>query len=73
MQVHTNPYEELANAIVLAAVKDYRKALKTLKKNPTSRSALDMKAECERFFLSQYFQILTSVDGERLMRKLQEE
>ncbi|NNJ31997.1 hypothetical protein [Lacrimispora defluvii] len=30
----TTPYENLANAIILMAVKDYRSALKKLKKRP---------------------------------------
>ena len=32
--LHLDPYEELANAVILQAVKDYRDALKTLSKNP---------------------------------------
>ena len=35
----TGPYEDLANAIVLQASKDYRKALKTLRVYPKNRSA----------------------------------
>jgi DNA/RNA-binding domain of Phe-tRNA-synthetase-like protein len=34
----TTPYENLANAIVLQAVKDYRDALKRLKKKPQQQS-----------------------------------
>ena len=66
-------YEELANAIVLMAVKDYRNALKVLKKNPNNISANKDKADCERFFLGDWFPALTSIDGEMLMHKLQEE
>ena len=66
-------YENLANAIILQAVKDYRHALEVLQRNPLYRSAQDTKAECERFFCSEWFQILTSVDGKMLMRKLQQE
>ena len=32
-------YENLANAIILQAVKDYRMALKSLKANPRNRTA----------------------------------
>lgn len=35
----TDPYENLANAIVLQAVKDYRDALKRLKKKPGNQAA----------------------------------
>lgn len=68
-----NPYAELANAIVLCAVKDYRKALKRLRKFPRDDSARRTKAECERFFLSGWFATLTSLDGEVLMEKLKAE
>ena len=41
MQVQdvTANYLELANAIILQAVKDYRVALKVLKKNPNNTAA----------------------------------
>lgn len=66
-------YEELANAIVLLAVKDYRNALKVLKKNPNNIAANKDKADCERFFLGDWFPALTSIDGKTLMHKLQQE
>lgn len=66
-------YENLANAIILQAVKDYRVALKSLKANPRSRAALSDKNEIERFFRSEWFATLTSVDGEMLIRSLQME
>lgn len=63
-------YENLANAIILQAVKDYRMALKCRKRNPKNRTALADKDEIERFFCSQWFTVLTSVDGEMLIRSL---
>ncbi|QKN23202.1 hypothetical protein [Caproicibacterium lactatifermentans] len=66
-------YENLANAIILHAVKDYRTALKCLKANPRNKSALADKGEIERFFRSSWFSVLTSVDGEMLIRSLQKE
>ena len=68
-----NPYEALANAIVLQAVNDYRVALKKLKKNPNNREALDDALQIERFFKSQWYQVLTSVDGEYLINRLRRE
>lgn len=44
-----NPYEALANAIVLRAVDDYRIALKKVKKNPNNRIAFDEALQIERF------------------------
>ena len=66
-------YEDLANAIILQAVKDYRMALKSLKANPRNRTAMADKDEIERFFRSDWFSVLTSVDGEMLIRSLQME
>lgn len=66
-------YEKLANAIVLQAVKDYRTALKRVARHPKDRDGLSTKNECERFFRSGWFGILTGIDPEMLMRKLQME
>ena len=56
------PYENLANAIVLSAVRDYR--------NSTSKDEIQ---SIERFFRSEWFSVLTSVDAEFLIRNLREE
>ena len=66
-------YENLANAIILQAVKDYRVALKCHKVNPRNKTAFADKEEIERFFRSGWFSVLTSVDGEMLIRSLQME
>ena len=66
-------YEILANAIILQAVKDYRMALKSRKANSRNRTAQADKAEIERFFRSQWYSALTSVDGEMLIRSPQKE
>ncbi len=69
----SDPYENLANSIVLLAVKDYRDALKKLKKWQRNEAAQIMKAEVERFFRSAWYRELISVDGEFLISKLQAE
>ena len=66
-------YEDLANAIILQAVKDYRMALKSLKANSRNRAAQADKAEIVRFFRSQWYSALTDVKGEMLIRSLQKE
>ena len=68
-----DPYEDLANAIVLLAVKDYRNALKKLMKYPRHESAKHTKAEVERFLCSDWYRELTAVEPEILLRKLKEE
>jgi hypothetical protein len=66
-------YENLANAIILRAVRDYRKALKKLAKFPDDIIAMSRKQEVERFFRSRWFKVLTSLDPEMLIRKLNAE
>lgn len=68
-----NPYEKLANAIVLQAVKDFRDANKKLAKGRKNSAAQDVKNECIRFFRSPFFGVLTEIDPEMLIRKLEEE
>ena len=60
-----DPLDNLANAIILLAVQDYRRALK--------RRKSEVRGECEKFFQSGWFEILTDVDGKVLMEKLQKE
>lgn len=68
-----DPYENLANAVIAQAAEDYRRLLKRAKKNPANRAALDEALQIERFFRSGWYQRLTNVDGEFLIRKLQED
>ena len=69
----TDPYESLANAIILQAVKDLRTARKKIKHHSKNKEAELMIEELERFFRSDWFTALTTVDGEVLLRKLREE
>lgn len=68
-----NPYEKLSNAIILQAVSDYRAALRKVKKNPNNRDAIDEALQIEKFFRSEWYQVLTSVDGEYLIDRLRKE
>jgi len=67
-----DPYERLANAIVLQAVADYRVALKKIKAHPKNREAISEALEIEKFFRSGWYSQLTSVDGEYLIKRLQD-
>lgn len=57
-----NPYENLANAIILQAVKDYR----------LTDDEQEFQ-EIERFFRSGWFGVLSKVDPEYLIKKLRKE
>lgn len=57
-----DPYENLANAIILQAVKDYR----------LTDNEAQLK-EIESFFHSDWFSVLTSLDPDLLITKLRKE
>lgn len=56
------PYENLANAIILQAVKDYR----------LTDDERELQ-EIERFFHSSWFGVLSKVDPEFLIKELRKE
>ena len=66
-------YEELAHAVVLLAVKDYRKVLKILSVEPDHATGLKMKRSCECFFHSRWFAVLTGADPDLILERLQKE
>lgn len=68
-----NPYENLANGIIVQAASDYKAALKKIKKNPQNQDAVDEALSIESFFHSGWYETLTAVDGDFLIRRLQEE
>ena len=55
-------YEDLANAIIIQAVKDYRRT-----QSPQVRN------EIKRFFKSEWFSMLTKLDGDMLIKKIERE
>lgn len=61
-----NGYQSLANAIILQAVKDYREAIRLLETNSNDKMAQREKRSVERFFHSNWFSILTDLDGVNL-------
>lgn len=73
MKNNIDPYEKLANAIILQAVRDYRTANKKLHGRRKNTEAQDTKERCLRFFRSGWFQVLTTVDAEYLIRRLDQE
>lgn len=59
-------YENLANAIILQAVKDYRQVKNISGYNPVKR-------EIKRFIQSHWFGVLTNLDPKLLLQKIEEE
>lgn len=66
-----NPYYELANAIIAKAVEDYRRALKG--ERVTHASPETTIKECEGFFRSDWYMILTKVSGELIIERVRRE
>ena len=68
-----NPYEELAQAIILQAVRDYRQNNKKMVDEPDDPKNQKRRQELEKFFLSSWFAILTDLNGKDLLHRLQAE
>ena len=66
-----NCYHDLANAIILQAVEDYRDALNG--KSYNYKPPEYIVKSVEKFFRSNYFKILTNVSGEYLIEQLRKE
>lgn len=63
-------FHNLAKAIILQAIKDFKPAYMRLKKKPDDKAAAARVREITEFFCSEYFRLLTDVDGPALMKKL---
>lgn len=65
-----DPYQTLANAVVMYATRDYRSILKKLSKHPKDPELQIKLYELEEFFLSSWFGILCDLDGKVLISQL---
>ena len=74
--MYDEKYQELADAIILQAVKDFRPAYRRLKRFPGDVAAQYTVREITKFFCSDYFIVLTDLDGPamllRIMREMDE-
>ena len=69
-----DPYEELANAVVIQACEDYKRAyICHLRSNGKGKKTQKQPEELEAFFRSDWYKTLTEVDGEFLMERLRNE
>ncbi len=65
-------YTDLANEIIIRALKDYERALRKLKRNPENKRAKEDIEKLESFFFSEWYRILTDLDASYLIRKVKE-
>lgn len=64
-------YRNLASAIIIQAVEDYRNALKGITyKHKSPKTIIE---DCEKFFRSSYYRNLTHIDGEYLIEQIRKE
>ena len=68
-----DPYENLANSIVMQAVSDYRACMRRLARHPDNRQAQDEKEQLLRFFNSKWYSTLTSIPADYLLKRLDDE
>lgn len=71
LSMHGNPIEDLANAIVYTAAIDYREALRGYYIN--NKSPETILRDVERFVESEWYGLLTTVDGKAILEKLRKE
>lgn len=70
MNVNKNegdPWENLANAIILQVVADYKTSRRRLEKHPNNVDAQRVMGEVMRFFHSKWYEDLTSVPADYLI------
>ena len=67
------PYEDLANAIVIRAVADYRRSLRALARNPQNVHAANVKRMTEIFLRSEWCRFLCNIDGTTIINRINRE
>lgn len=66
-------WQALANAIIEQAAKDYMTAIRRLKRERTGAAAMKEAMEIEKFFHSEWYKTLTSIDGDYMIDRLRRE
>ena len=64
-------YRKLADAIIMQGAHDYRRSVEQLIRKPYSTKAHQDKQEVEAFFLGDWFQVLSDLDGQELLQRLE--
>ena len=66
-------WNNLANAIILQAVKDFKPAFRRLRKHPNDKMAQNQVRELTKLFFSDWFSVLTGLDGPALLNRIMRE
>lgn len=65
--------QEIAFAIIRQAARDYRSALKRQRRHPDSITNNRMIDDCERFFRSRWFGLMTPCDPDLFLERLRKD
>ena len=66
-------YQDLANAVVTHAAKDYKYYHKRIEKNPEDDYAKHEVREIEAFFSSKWMKRLINIDGDEILARIKGE
>lgn len=72
MSAFLDGYIQLAHAIVIVAAESYKYTLLAVRHHTKSDSVYRRKEELESFFLSEWFGLLSGLDGRYFIQKMQE-
>lgn len=66
-------FENLANAIIVRAVKDYKENIEGLKNDPENIRLLVEKKKLENFFYSEWYHCLSDADPNYILERIRNE
>lgn len=72
MSASLDGYIQLAHVIVAVAAESYKYTLLAVRSHTRSDSVYRRKAELESFFLSEWFGLLSGLDGRYFIKRMQE-
>lgn len=70
MTLDDHAVNQLAFVVVKKAVADWLEAIRNLNRNPKNYNANMMALDCESFFHSGYFTLLTGLNGDEFFARL---
>lgn len=73
MDAELYAYDALAKEIIIQAIKDYVRALKNIKKGRKMYEAKRRIKELKMFFTSEWFCLLSDMDGKKLIKKIEKD
>ena len=72
-EIGIEAYENLANAVIIQAVHDYRKAYGKVLRGRSDKNTRDKIEELEQFFTGEWIEVLTSLDGNLILNTIRRE